>query len=484
MQQRPADTSSQFLNSSASGYMSEDTIVSRISGTGGAISVLRVSGPGTFGILRSLCSKDIEFMPRRMERVRLQSPSGEFLDDSMVVGFPGPNSFTGEDVAEIFLHGGAFITGLVLREILRMGARQALPGEFSFRAVRNGKLTIDQAQAIHDLVSATNSSAHGLALERLSGAQSKIFFEIAEELRRTLVLAEAGIDFSDQDLDELELQRLKNPLSRIVEHLQSIASSIDRGRRIQEGVSLVLAGLPNAGKSTLFNELLGQERSIISEEAGTTRDVVREAVRLRNSPGDTEATFVVHDTAGLRETDAHVEKLGIELTRKAAASADVVIFVVEPGSNDDLVAAEWARLGEPRGKTILVLNKTDRLPGGPEGSACRAEHEKWRALIGATDSATVSAVGHSGIPELIGLLIARAAEWVDRKPAETILTRQEQVDAVERAMEHLRRALRADAHDIFAADVRQTLDQLSFFIGATPVDDVLGRIFSQFCIGK
>jgi len=161
-----------------------------------------------------------------------------------------------------------------------------------------------------------------------------------------------------------------------------------------------------------------------------------------------------------------------------------VIFVVEPGSDPENVSAEWARLGEPRTKTILALNKSDCLPGGREGSACRSELEGWRSLMGATDAVTLSATGHDGIRELSELLIARAAEWVDRQPSETVLTRQEQVDAVERAMVHLNRAREADAHDIFSADLRQALDQLSFFIGATPVDDVLGRIFSQFCIGK
>jgi len=475
MQQRSADTS---------GYMSEDTIVSRISGGGGAISVLRVSGPETLRVVAVLTSNSVNLVPRRMERVALRGASGAILDDAMIAVFHRPHSFTGEDVAELFLHGGGYITGSVVREILRLGVRQALPGEFSFRAVRNGKLTVDQAQAIHDLVSATNASAHSLALERLSGAQSKIFFELAEVLRHTLVLAEAGLDFSDQDLGELGLERLKNQVLPVVARLASIATSIERGRRIQEGVSLVIAGLPNAGKSTLFNELLGQERSIISEEAGTTRDVIREAVRLRGTSSASEATFVVHDTAGLRETEGRIEKQGIELTRRAAASADMILFVIEAGSQATQVLAEWENLGRPKDRTILVLNKIDTFGDGVSGSACLNELQWWRERTGVRDSLPVAAANHHGLGELTDLMILRAGEWLDREPSETILTRQEQVDAVERAVSDLRRALNADAHDIFAADLRQALDQLSFFIGSTSAEDVLGRIFSQFCIGK
>jgi tRNA modification GTPase len=472
MQQRPADSS---------GYLSEDTIVSRISGAGGAISVLRLSGPETLRVVAALVSEEVSLTARRMERVALRGASGAVLDDAMVAIFNRPHSFTGEDVAELFLHGGSYITGAVLREILRLGVRQALPGEFSFRAVRNGKLTIDQAQAIHDLVSATNGSAHSLALERLSGAQSKVFFELAEALRATLVLAEAGIDFSDQDLDELGLDRLKQRVSPMVDKLSSIATSIERGRRIQEGISLVVAGLPNAGKSTLFNELLGQERSIISEEAGTTRDVIRESVRLRGNSGYSEATFVVHDTAGLRETEGRIEKQGIELTRRAAATADMILFVVEAGSEPTQVLSEWRTLGRPKERTILVLNKIDVLPGV---AACQKELADWREMTGVRDAVPIAAASHQGMGELTDMMILRAGEWLDRQPSETILTRQEQVDAVERAVSDLRRALCAEAHDIFAADLRQALDQLSFFIGSTSVDDVLGRIFTQFCIGK
>ena len=466
-----------------SGYLSQDTIAARVTGAGGAISMIRLSGPRALEHLSRLSPETTGFAHRQIERVRLSSADGKTLDDAMAVFYRAPHTFTGEDVAEIFLHGGSFVVSFVLQELFEQGCRQALPGEFSFRAVRNGKLTLDQAQAVHDLISATNGVAHELALERLSGAQSRAFTQIAESLRSLITLAEAGIDFSDQDLEELELERLKSKLQPVAEKLRRISASIDRGRRIQEGVSVVLAGLPNAGKSSLFNELLGQDRSLISEEAGTTRDIVREGARLRSKENTDEATFIFHDTAGLRETNGNVERLGIELTRGAVASSDIVLFVVEPGSHQHLIRQEWKQLGEPKDKSILVLNKLDRLDSRSADEISR-EMGLWKALLGVEHAVAVSARDQLGIETCIQLLLDRARAWVGRSPSEVVLTRQEQVDAVNRALSDLERARVANAHDMFAADVRQSLDNLSFFIGSTSVDDVLGRIFSQFCIGK
>jgi len=469
----------------AEGYLSEDTIVARISGAGGAISVVRFSGSRVPEILRSLAPElgDLP-APRKLERVLLKTAQGNPLDDALIALFRGPKSFTGEDVAEIYLHGGSWITQEVLREAFALGCRQALPGEFSFRAVRNGKMTLEQAQAVHDLITSSNSTAHRLALDRLSGVQTRVFLELAETLRRSLTLSEAGIDFSDQDLDDLALEKLKSPVRDVLARLKTIALSFDRGRRIQEGIGLVLAGLPNAGKSTLFNELLGQERSLISDEAGTTRDVIRELVRLRSSDGKREATFLFHDTAGLRETAGRVEKMGIELSRTAAAQADLVLFLVESGSQEDEVLREWRSLGQPSAKTILVMTKADLSSGFEERGPDVSEIQRYCAALGVTDCVWISAAQHRGVVELVNLLVERAEIWMDRRVDEVVLTRQEQVESVERGMVALERALGSPSHDLFSADLRQTLEHLSFFIGQTSTEDLLGRIFSQFCIGK
>ncbi len=466
-------------------YLREDTIASRITGPGGAVAVVRLSGPAVKVLLKSICPGVESWTPRTLYQTRILSVEGRVLDQGLAVFFQGPNSFTGEDVAELQLHGGGFVVGEVMRDLLRRGCRQALAGEFSFRAVRNGKMSIDAAQAVHDLVSAGSSVAHRMALERLSGTQARFFDRMAETLRSTLALAEVGIDFSDQDLEELELARLKEQVRAVKESLEQVAASIERGRRIQEGISLVIAGLPNAGKSTLFNQLLGEDRSLISDEQGTTRDVVRESVRVRSSTGTSEALFVIHDTAGLRDGAGHVERLGIELSRESVSNADLVLYVVDAANPQyDENLKEWSRLGAPASKTVLVLNKADLYFGSDAGDRREADLLKWRLNLSVSDGVAVSASRHEQVSELLDLLVSRAEKWLPRDAKEVVLTNQEQVEAATRALNSLNRAIAASGHDIFAADLRQALDQLSFFIGRTAADDILGRVFSQFCIGK
>jgi tRNA modification GTPase len=401
----------------------------------------------------------------------------------MVVFFEGPKSFTGDDVAELFIHGGVYTLQLVVADLLEYGCRQALAGEFSFRAVRNGKLSIDQAQAVHRLISATNASAHRLALASLQGDYLQAFSEIAEGLRRVLALAETGIDFSDQDIPELELGRLSESLASTIDRLKRISGSIDRGRRIQEGVSLALAGLPNAGKSTLFNRLIGTDRSIVSDEPGTTRDLVREYVRLRSSSAAQEATFWLQDTAGLRENAGSVERKGIELARKAVLEADIVVFVASDGMlSDDL--REWESLGRPGHKGIVVINKSDLWIKDLDLLQIQKLREDYQRHFETESVFFVSAQEDLGLESLRDEMVRRAGVLDDRGDEDIVLTTQDQWNAVEQAVLSLERARRANAHDTFSADLRVALDQLSFFIGQTRIEEILGRIFSQFCIGK
>lgn len=464
-------------------YLSSDTIFSRISGSGGAVILMRISGPLAATALDLMVGGGFSAQahPRMLKLVKLKDSRGRAVDQAMVVFFEEGASFTGEAVVELHLHGGTIIQAQVAAELRRLGCRQALPGEFSFRAVRNGKLTLDQAQGVRDLIEAGSRSAHAVAMERLSGTPARAFESCAETLRQALTLAEAGIDFSDQDLDELSVGNLQARVKPVQEFLDQLDRTLERGLKIREGLTVVLAGLPNAGKSTLFNELLGLDRSLISEEAGTTRDVLREPLRISMPSGDSDFAVMLHDTAGLREEAGRIESLGIERTLEASRSADWVLFVVELESELEASVHEWHRLGVSSRKAILVVTKSETWVGA-------ARQREWLEALERRTEITghvlISAKTGLGIQKLVSRMGERCAELGHRSEGEFVLTRADQQDAVRKARESLGRALASTSHELLASDLRQALEHLSFFIGKTAPDEILGRIFSQFCIGK
>lgn len=312
-------------------YFRETPIAAISTATGGAIAMIRVSGKNLRETLAPLCPEafDMSLMDRHASLARICDPKTHaHLDSALVLPFFAPRSFTGEDVVEIHLHGGTYLCTRVMEILQRLGVAQALPGEFSFRAVRNGKMSITQAQAISDLIAAQNDRAVAVALDNLSGVQNELLASIAADLRRALTLAEAGIDFSDQDIAEVELSGLVASLTSPRTALRKLADSFHRGVRILDGIHLAVVGLPNAGKSSLFNAILGEERSIVSEIAGTTRDTIRETLTLRNERSS--LTFRLEDTAGLRAAEDHVEKMGVARTEKAVNSAEIILWVADP----------------------------------------------------------------------------------------------------------------------------------------------------------
>lgn len=457
-----------------SGYLNEDTIAAVATALGGPIAIVRVSGPGSLGAIRSLAGTPaLTLAPRTLFRLGLRTKEGAGLDDALVVYFPNPDSFTGEDVCELHLHGGSFGVSSVLEELFNLGIRQALPGEFSFRAVRNGKMSLDQAYAVADLISAQNAEAVSLALSKLSGLQGRLTGGVADDLRRLAALAEAGIDFSDQDLDELSLPALQRKLLPVIETLRSLVESYSRGARIQEGVSVAFIGLPNAGKSSFFNALLGEDRSIVSAAPGTTRDVIREKLTLKAESGS--VTLRLEDTAGLRASSDEVEKVGIERSLKSASQADLVLFVVDSAAPTDPVLKEWhsltASIPGLAEKTLGVLAKSDLTPHVTSPFPLA----RW---------VKTSSVTGSGIAEAVQSVIDYCARWTRRSPTEILLTHQSHQEAARRGLEHLSRAAQASDLDLFAADLIQALAALGPLIGDTLPEDVLGRIFSDFCIGK
>jgi tRNA modification GTPase len=462
-----------------SGYLSEDTIAAVASATGGAISVIRVSGPKTFSVLDLLTrsSESSQSEPRKLFRSPIYLPNGAPLDDALFVRFIRPQSYTGEDVVELHIHGGQFIAHRLMETLGHFGVRQALPGEFSFRAVRNGKMNLVQAQAVADLISASNDGAISLALEKMSGTQTQLLTDLASGLRRMAVLGEIGIDFADQDIDEVSLGRLQEQLNPLIHQLQALQSSYQRGIRLQEGVKVAFVGLPNAGKSSFFNSLLGEDRSIVSELAGTTRDVVTERLTLRGQ--NTTLTLRLEDTAGLRTTDNPIEKIGIQRSLHSARDADLILFVADPSFPFESIREQWDLLKQDGTKTIGILTKADQ----------HSEDFLSQALtqlkaLSIQNWVITSAKTGFGISDAIETIIEYCERWTKREPKEILLTRMDHVAAVQETVSHLQRALDAPEIDLFASDIRQALHSLGPLIGETPADDILGKIFSDFCIGK
>lgn len=482
-----------------SSYLSDDTIVSVASGLGGAVAIIRISGLITRKILDQIVKGGFfepsslsdaqtrrvhkEREPRKLYLCELIDKRNEPLDSAMVVFFKGTSSYTGEESAEIHIHGGSLTATRVIESLLAFGARQAQAGEFSFRAVRNGKMNITQAQAVADLIAAENESAASLALEKMAGSQNDLLAKLSTDLRQLAMLGEVGIDFSDQDVDEVSLPRLKQRLQSIVNVLITLKASYDRGSKIQDGIRVAFVGLPNAGKSSFFNALLGEDRSIVSDVAGTTRDVIRERLTLRSHrhARATAVTLRLEDTAGLRASEDKIEREGVARSERSAREAELILFVVDGSSSAQQrneIQEQWGRMGRPHQKTIGIIAKTDLL------TEAHDELLKTLDFLEIETWAFTSARSLSGVSEASDQIVGFCEKWVHRSVGEVVLTRLDHVQAVELAVGHLERAKDASELDLFASDVRQALSALGGLIGETLPDDILGAIFSTFCIGK
>jgi tRNA modification GTPase len=464
--------------SDAAGYLSSKTIAALCSPTGGALCVLRISGSEAFSIAEKITQLKLANSERKVVRTWIRDETGKKIDDAVLVPFVGPRSFTGEDVVEFFLHGSPIIAQKTLDLIFSHGARMALPGEFSFRGVKNGKFSLSQAEAVKELIAAENDFALDLALEKLSGSQHQLIENIRTELMQVVTMSEAGIDFSDQDIDEVSLPRLKIRVKKISELLRSLQGSFDRGKRFLDGIPVSVFGLPNAGKSSFFNALLGEERSIVSEIAGTTRDVVREKINLKGDQG--YVTFKLSDTAGLRKSADQIEEIGIDRSLKAARESDLVLIVID-GTNPHLEEIQkFLSQIQLENKVLLgVLTKSDLVASEKKSKILAAvaslpvKHWEW-----------ISSKTLDGIHEVATSMANVAEEFLARKPGEVLLTRFEHVQAVNGSLECLSRAESAQDTVLFATDLRHGMAELAPLIGETLPDDVLGKIFSDFCIGK
>jgi len=438
------------------------------SGRGG-ISIIRISGPESRSVANKITGSDP--IPRHAHYGPFISKSGEVLDEGITLFFPGPDSFTGEDVVELQAHGGPFVVDLILQEILSMGLRHARPGEFSERAFLNDKIDLAQAEAIADLINSDSTEAARFALRSLQGEFSvRVNSHVAAiiELRKYI---EAALDFPEEEVDFLSDGNVACRLQGIIDDLVILLDQAKQGSIMKEGLSVVIAGQPNAGKSSLLNKLSGQSRAIVTDIAGTTRDILKEHISIDGMP------LHIIDTAGLHESEDLVELEGIRRAWKEIEDADLVLLVCDSSVGTDIARIPlWltisAKLESPE-KLLVVFNKSDLL-----GEEVRVEAENSFVYLSAK---TGDGLDHlkSAIKQFAGLSNSVEGRFIARR---------RHLDALNKSLACLYMAQdQLNSHhagELVAEELKAAHLSLEEITGAYSADDLLGEIFSSFCIGK
>ena len=463
----------------------------------GAVGIVRVSGKAIASLVRALCGRDLK--PREATYLPFRDASGEPIDQGLALYFPAPHSFTGEDVLELQAHGGPVVMQLLLARCLEAGAemdtatqqprlaglRVAQPGEFTQRAFLNDKMDLAQAEAVADLIDASTEAAARGATRSLSGEFSKEIHSLRDALIHLRMLVEATLDFPEEEIDFLQKADATGQLTKLQATLARVMQRAGQGALLREGIKVVIAGQPNAGKSSLLNALAGAELAIVTPIAGTTRDKVQQTIQIDGVP------LHIIDTAGLRHSEDEVEKIGIERAWAEIQNADAVLFLhdlvrwhdVAESANyqaaDAAIAAQLASLLPKRVPVIQVWNKVDAVQ--PPQAATAVEKDAEAVNI------TVSAKNGQGLETLRQTLL-QVAGW--QPAAEGVyIARERHVQALRQVTTHLDMAdgqlkAKSQALDLLAEELRLAQNDLSTITGEFTSDDLLGVIFSKFCIGK
>ena len=445
-----------------------DTIAAIATAAGaGGVGVVRISGAGARAIAETVCA--ITLKPRHAHYARFCDEYGDTLDDGIALYFKAPASYTGEDVVELQAHGSPAVLQLLLARCCALGARMARAGEFSERAFLNGKLDLAQAEAVADLIAAGDARAARAARRSLDGVFSRRVDALAEALLRLRVHVEAAIDFADEPLDTLGGDALRRGLAQTADDLDALLAEAARGQTLRDGLHAVIVGPPNAGKSSLLNALAGSDRAIVSDIAGTTRDLLRETVRVDGI----ELTLV--DTAGLRAGGDTIEREGMRRATAELVQADLAIIVLDARQRDAGQTAVAEAIADVP-QRLWVMNKIDLLPVIAQTlPQTTADDEVW-----------VSVRTGAGLDLLHARLLALAGGSADGLDG-AFSARARQVDALRRALLELataRQWLERDMLDLSAEALRAAHDTLGEITGRVAPDDLLGHIFSSFCIGK
>ncbi len=431
----------------------------------GGVGIVRVSGPLVPQIMQTLLGKLLE--PRQAHYTTFKEADGDVIDEGIALYFPNPHSFTGDDVLELQGHGGPVVMDTLLQRVLQLGARLAEPGEFSKQAFLNDKLDLSQAEAIADLIDCTSQQAAKLAVRSLQGAFSIHIHALVDALTQLRMYVEATLDFPEEDIEVTDKKRLEQGLKDIQQQLDRVFTQAKQGQVMREGMTVVIAGKPNAGKSSLLNYLVGRETAIVTHIPGTTRDVLRENIHIEGVP------FHIVDTAGLRESPDTVEKEGIKRAIAAMHQADYLLLIVDGHEQQmDLAIPDEVlqHIPENLAKTVVVnkIDLTDKKP----------REEK--------DSLFISAKTGQGMDILQQHLLKLSGYNTQIEGA--FMARRRHLEALEIAKNHVKHAKNQfsehQALELFAEDLRLAQQALCEITGEFSSDDLLGVIFSKFCIGK
>lgn len=457
-----------------SSVLDGDTVIAIATAPGrGGVGIVRLSGPRAREIGENLSGRSLA--PRYAHFCQFRDTQGNILDSGIALYFPGPNSFTGEDVVELQGHGGPVILDLIIKACIQQGARQAKPGEFSERAYLNDKLDLTQAEAIADLINSTTEQAALNASRSLQGAFSKKIDDLVNLVTRLRVYVEAAIDFPEEEIDFIGDGQVRDQLLAIITQLNDVMSEAKQGTLLQEGMKLVIAGKPNAGKSSLLNALSGQDTAIVTAIEGTTRDVLREHIQIDGMP------LHIVDTAGLRDSADEVEKEGIRRAWKEMESADHILLVVDgsdPNHNSDDPSVIWPEISEHLSRNIpvsVVHNKCDISQRSPSTADNNGIH-----II------ELSAKTGAGI-QLLRDHLKHCMGYREESQSSFSARRRhlQALAAAASALEAGRWQLEnAGAGELLAEDLRDCQNQLGEITGVVSSDQLLGEIFSNFCIGK
>lgn len=456
---------------------SSDTIVATATAPGrSGLGVVRLSGPASLDIIRVLLKDPAYAPPSRKASVRnvYDPTSGQTIDRALVTWFKSPHSFTGEDVVEVSCHGSPVLLRSLIDVIVRLGGRIADPGEFTLRALKNGRLNLSQAEAIRDLINAQTTAAASQAVRQMEGELSGRLQPVKDALLEIIVPLESAVEFVEDDLPDLAYHEIDLKLRDLMERLGSLAATFDAGHLLRDGLKVTIAGRPNVGKSSIFNRLAGKDRAIVTDIPGTTRDTLTELINLDGVP------VLVTDTAGIRSSSDAIETLGVERTKRAVADADFTIVVVdgsEPlGIEDHEVIRQVERSGGPH---LIALNKSDL--GLYEQEIGDGDGTREKSLV------VVSAKTGAGL-DVLGNAILSRFNAGDSHESGLLITDARHFDLLQRSCVALGKASelleQRASEELVLVGLYDALRFLGEITGETTPDDVLSRIFATFCIGK